>query len=914
MHNSRSINVTPDQSIFSHLSKDNSLNTLTSIPSNPSLSKRFSSCRGAYTSFKSQQKKLKQISSLNPVQKLPINYVQEYTSRLAKPENLPTTHPASYYEEIQECLKILQMSEESKKPSYSKINRIKGLESITDALISLDTLLKTVTPKQISKSDWFNPNGRISCLKNFLYFQKILLEDLCKIADFISNLSESCKLIQASQNPADEIVEENKELKQRLKKLTKTKKSSTKLESELKALQVKERNWVICKLKMEEELNSLKSLFLQNEQVSEVRGCEDQTEIIQKKNEVIESLTGKLEGVKYKLIKSQYEAGVLKEKFEEKNEEIEKLENKLRKACMENLGLRDEICVAQSGNLVFMERLGMVIEELLMAQQSLQTQKSLKEELKTLQGKYEELSNPISSLAEEENVQVSLADLLFQLNVTSGEHTNTIYRHQNYQFVRPSYKELLNPSNSPTAYYTPPFKHWIYFTIRGIYDSKFYEHSLLQSYPNSRPSRFVDFVFSWLSTYGIDDNSRNVIELEWWKKSKADEIRYLFLLGLSPELSKTSWELSTFKEFLSENRCLDELSFYLHCRFLILQSPQMLTTAGKYSRVHIVHLQSVFSVLDKVFYKLPSSEMEKLKMVLSQKSKISKFVPTIDLSIVLRVALELFRQEKNLRYSMIRTLFEKVPKEVGGRISFFNFRNICKNLSSELNELEIVKFYRDCWSFSSGIINSEIFNVMGNENCIFFKLMKLPGVKSADEITSLGNSRIRSQNVRKILDVIEGFKAGDKEINMVKFGIDSMGVLELSEKFNRIHYLMVNYMTLPPEDLWIWTIEDLYQRYWSLIVACQSAFIESNSSDIKLLAYKLRKEQNNQFDINNIRKASERFVDILFAMNLNKIKSNIAARKIQQIWKMKANQNLGFISTVVKSVKKFKKIGKISGK
>lgn len=144
--NSRSINVNPDQSIFTYLSREFSNNNLTSIPSNPNLSKRFSSCRGAYTSFKSQQKKLKQNFSSNLGEKVTANYLQDYTSRLKKPESLPSSYPASYYEEIQDCLKLIQSSEESKKPSYAKINKVKGLECISDALLSFETLIKTVTP------------------------------------------------------------------------------------------------------------------------------------------------------------------------------------------------------------------------------------------------------------------------------------------------------------------------------------------------------------------------------------------------------------------------------------------------------------------------------------------------------------------------------------------------------------------------------------------------------------------------------------------------------------------------------------------------------------------------------------------------------------------------------------------------
>jgi hypothetical protein len=525
--------------------------------------------------------------------------------------------------------------------------------------------------------------------------------------------------------------------------------------------------------------------------------------------------------------------------------------------------------------------------------------------LKGIQEKLEEITNSPES-KDEETVQIALDDILFKLNETAGEYSNISYKSLNYQFVRPSFKEMLNPQISKTAYYTPAFKHWVYFMVRGIYDSKFYEHSLISTNANSHPTRFTDFVYSWLSSFTIDQNSRNVIELEWWKRAKSDEIRLQFLLGLSPEVSRKSWELTTFKEFLNESRTMDELYFFLHCRYLLLQSPQMLTTAGKYSRVHMINLNFVLQTLSRVFYKVACVEIEKVKLALIEKSKTMRFVPMIDLAIVLRVSLELFKQEKFLKYSLIRNLFDKVPRESNGLISFFNFRHICKNLSNDLNELEIVKLYRDCWSFSEGKIDSDIFYVLCNESGIFTKILKLAGIRPIDEIQNINSSKLKSQNARKILEAVEGLKSGDKEMEMIKFGIDNMGILELSEKFSKVSHLMMNYVSLPAEDLWIWTIEDLFQRFWGIVVSCQSVFIESNSSDIKLLAYKMRKEQSNELDFNHVRKATQRFVDILFAMNLNKIQSNIAARKIQQVWKLKANKNLGIISTVVKSVKRFK--------
>ena len=75
---------------------------------------------------------------------------------------------------------------------------------------------------------------------------------------------------------------------------------------------------------------------------------------------------------------------------------------------------------------------------------------------------------------------------------------------------------------------------------------------------------------------------------------------------------------------------------------------------------------------------------------------------------------------------------------------------------------------------------------------------------------------------------------------------------------------------------------------------------------MKLLAYKLSQSQKS--DLNYIKNSSQLFLDILLAMNLTKIKNNIAARRIQQLWKKKAGKSITLIETVLKSVKKFKKL------
>ena len=834
-----------------------------------------------------------------------INYLQEFINRAPKPEIFTPNYPADYYEEIKESSSIFDEFYRNQDKVINKLKRLKEFEFIDDVLTSAESLSRLVRNIQISKSEWFGQGGRVQCTKNFIYFQKLLMDKLSKLSDGVSSLH--CKIEELYQrlNPSQRIIVENKELKQRLKTMAHKSTSAEKLQSELKSMQQKEKKWNIEKAKFDEELENMRHLIAKSSQVTEIPEFDDNFLQIQRKNETIERLSKKIDGFKYKIIRSQFETGNIKEKLSEKENEIKQLKLNLETARKGHEEVVADCARVKGQSMLYRTRLGMSLEDLLQSRASLERLRLHCAELKGIQEKFDELTSPAEA-KDEETVQVALDDVLFRLNLTSGEYSSFSCNFVNYQFTRPSFKEMLNPQLSKSAYYTPAFKHWVYFVVRGIYDSKFYEHSLISTSANSHPTRFVDFVYSWLSSFSIDQNSRNVTELEWWKRSKADEIRLQFLLGLSPEVSRKSWELTTFKEFLNESRTMDELYFFLHVRFMLLQSPQMLTTAGKFSRVHMVNLKFVIQILSKVFYKVCASDMEKVRNTLSEKAKTTRFVPMIDLAIVLRVSLELFKQEKFLKYSLIRNLFDKVPREANGTITFFNFRHICKNLSSEINELDVVRLYRDCWTFSEGKLESDVFYVMANENGIFTKILKLPGIRSGDEILNLTNAKLKNANIRRILEVVEGFKAGDKEMDMIKFGIDNMGILELSEKFNKINHLMLNYLSLPLEDLWIWTIEDLFQRFWGIIVACQSVFIECNSSDIKLLAYRLRKEETGELDVNYIRKATQRFVDILFAMNLNKIKSNIAARKIQQIWKLRANRNLGIMSTVVKSVKRFK--------
>ena len=95
---------------------------------------------------------------------------------------------------------------------------------------------------------------------------------------------------------------------------------------------------------------------------------------------------------------------------------------------------------------------------------------------------------------------------------------------------------------------------------------------------------------------------------------------------------------------------LDELGFFLHCRFLLLKSPQLLTSTGKYSKNQKMNLAKVLEVIEKLMKRASSLDLNKLLMLIQEKASKNKLIPTIDLALVLRICLEFYRQEKKQKF------------------------------------------------------------------------------------------------------------------------------------------------------------------------------------------------------------------------------------------------------------------------
>lgn len=78
-----------------------------------------------------------------------------------------------------------------------------------------------------------------------------------------------------------------------------------------------------------------------------------------------------------------------------------------------------------------------------------------------------------------------------------------------FRMRRPNYISLCHFDEKLTKIsFEPKFKHWLEITIRGILDSKFYEHLICSFETDRTPSRFVEFLYAWLGNFGIEEGTR----------------------------------------------------------------------------------------------------------------------------------------------------------------------------------------------------------------------------------------------------------------------------------------------------------------------------------------------------------------------------------------------------------------------
>lgn len=215
------------------------------------------------------------------------------------------------------------------------------------------------------------------------------------------------------------------------------------------------------------------------------------------------------------------------------------------------------------------------------------------------------------------------------------------------------------------------------------------------------------------------------------EKITADDTRVVFLLDLINPKLRTLWECQTFKEFLSEVSSLDEVYFYLHCRNILFNGPELLCHEGvTFEYVRYVTVDSADGLIDLIMARYDQTNVMLIKKQLRERSRVKNNRQVIDSGFVLRILLEFYRIERRNRYKYLREAFI-ASSSIGANsgklcINFFNFRKILEMTFPDLSDTEIAELYRNSYSVGLGAVTADSFFAVATEFNLFIKFLRIP--------------------------------------------------------------------------------------------------------------------------------------------------------------------------------------------
>ena len=710
--------------------------------------------------------------------------VQDINKDLVLKEPFSTSSPENFTKTKEEATKLYENFKTARKSFLSTCKKVPGAELVTKTFESIQ--------KVVLQQYWFSGEGRVQVAKNLIYLEKVFykMTSACsqKLTQLEKELNESLQLLEKNLTNKYQVVEFSEMLKGSQQKLSQ---AQTKREKASETLKNKQKNWVIEKQQLLETISSLENYISKidnysNSQELQQEIC-DLKELLktneEKKNSILESKNLRIFKLEQQLDQTKCELQQNKSFVNNFSSTKDNLENQIK-------NYKKKLLNVEEKHRFTTESLMMVNEDISRVHYLKQELSNTRQKLKETKHKYEKLR----SKAQLENIQtkglsqmikIDLNDSIFNLfnpklqNHFASPESQRKADFQNldisrFKLSKPSYAELCEPQNKLGAFKVP-WNNWLKVTIRGILDSKHYEHLLgtekLQSFP--------EFVYCWMGDYEVDKNTRLVKSTE--VKTGITKNRIVLLYGLYHEKAQKLWELKTFRDFLTEEHGTDELYFFLDCRDKLYSGPQLMSTEGKFQSIHYVKLEHCFNVIDSVMHRMPSKEVSDLKQMIASRSRKAKEL-LVDSAFVLRVMLEYYIAEKRKKYLYIQELFEISEKkhlsDGSATVSFETFKEVCSELREDLTEAEVVKLYRQAWSLGQGVISADTFFLAANESDFFLKSLCLSKPRN-NELETL-ESQVYMQNIKSLFELDPSF------LKLLKKCISVMGVPDLKHSFNKI--------------------------------------------------------------------------------------------------------------------------------
>ena len=292
--------------------------------------------------------------------------------------------------------------------------------------------------------------------------------------------------------------------------------------------------------------------------------------------------------------------------------------------------------------------------------------------------------------------------------------------------------------------------------IRAILDSKYNELIYYDDY--KLHSSFPDFVYSWLATFYVCPNEKKI------KLANADNVANiqarrvnLYKCVMNPKMNKI-WDVATFRDFLEEKSSADEVFFYLSCRYMLFQGPQLSHFSACINPIQWVQFKKAENLIDFVMKKLGQEETSTLKYKLKEraKKKANKFF--IDAGLVLRVLLEFYRNEKKIKVAMLRDTLSQVAasgKNMKPHVNFDIFKQFVEINYPFASELEKATLYREAWYIGNGKVDHESFFIAANESNFFTGSLKLMMFPKVPYLENYSNNREEEELREKMNDLVK---------------------------------------------------------------------------------------------------------------------------------------------------------------
>ena len=346
-------------------------------------------------------------------------------------------------------------------------------------------------------------------------------------------------------------------------------------------------------------------------------------------------------------------------------------------------------------------------------------------------------------------------------DITETDHTDIVERIKEtgevkldsvslmkYTYLKPKYSalidDLLPHDIDSKVSYLPPFPVWLHVTIRAIFDSKMNE--VLFSYNKGKNiTRFPEYVFSWLGTFHVDKDTRSIKMLEYTERdSIARKNRCDLLLGLEAASAAKLWEISIFKEFLEEELGLDELVYFLHCRFILFIGPQLDVPTAGFCVTHFVAKDRVNLRIDRIMYAYSEEERKDLKIKLDQYNRVTyKDVNAYDYGMVLRILLEFYRREKKENFARFEHLYNTAISTLKSQKTDISFSNFYKIMSGDydknITDVDASNIYRESYIAGGCNVNCESLLLTFCETPFWIKYLRLKGQNLEPKYDSRGD-------------------------------------------------------------------------------------------------------------------------------------------------------------------------------